>query len=284
MTQLSILISTAFLRSSCKNLVRCFTAISTVAVLLVVPVSAQRGGGARGAGIAARPGIGAGQVTTGHSPGGMAARPNSSARGFSHQPSMRPGQRPGHSHGSNSMLQSRRFRNKNGSQNCWGWQCWGWAWASPWWGWGPSWDGYDSSSDYYDHNRDRDYDSEYSADRQNYEDARMAPPWAAYGYPSPYAPQPSAAPRAAASESQSGTPILPPTLLVFRDRHVVEIQNYAIVGQTLWNFAPQHIEKISLTEIDVPATVKANNDRGRSFRVPSTGRSASDTQPVQNNT
>jgi len=71
---------------------------------------------------------------------------------------------------------------------------------------------------------------------------------------------------------------------VFRDRHVVEIQNYAIVGQTLWNFAPQHIEKISLIEIDVPATVKANNDRGRSFRVPSSGRSANDTQPVQNNT
>ena len=63
-------------------------------------------------------------------------------------------------------------------------------------------------------------------------------------------------------------PIMPATVLVFRDQHQKEIQNYAIVGQTLWNFAPQHTEKIPLSELDLAATTKANDDRGVTFRVP----------------
>ena len=61
---------------------------------------------------------------------------------------------------------------------------------------------------------------------------------------------------------------MPATVLVFRDQHTKEIQNYAIVGQTLWNFAPQHTEKIPLSELDLPATAKANDDRGITFKVP----------------
>ena len=57
-------------------------------------------------------------------------------------------------------------------------------------------------------------------------------------------------------------------MLVFRDQHREEIQNYAIVGQTLWNFAPKHTEKIPLSDLDLPATAKANEDRGVTFRVP----------------
>ena len=60
----------------------------------------------------------------------------------------------------------------------------------------------------------------------------------------------------------------PTTVLIFRDQHKKEVQNYAIVGQTLWSFAPQHTEKIPLAELDIPATQKANEDRGVDFRLP----------------
>ncbi|MGA8152873.1 MAG: hypothetical protein WB952_18125 [Terriglobales bacterium] len=58
------------------------------------------------------------------------------------------------------------------------------------------------------------------------------------------------------------------TQLVFRDKHTEEIQNYAIVGQTLWVFTEQRAKKIMLAELDLPATKKANDDRGVDFRIP----------------
>jgi hypothetical protein len=57
-------------------------------------------------------------------------------------------------------------------------------------------------------------------------------------------------------------------VLIFHDQHQQEVENYAIVGQTVWVFAPQHTQKIPLTELDLPATTKANDDRGVDFRVP----------------
>ena len=61
-----------------------------------------------------------------------------------------------------------------------------------------------------------------------------------------------------------------PTVLVFRDQRKQEVQNYAIVGQTLWIFSPQRTERIPLAEIDLAASAKANEDRGVEFRVPGT--------------
>lgn len=59
-----------------------------------------------------------------------------------------------------------------------------------------------------------------------------------------------------------------PTLLVFRDQHKREIQNYAIVDHTLWNLTPQRAEKIPLSELDLDATAKANEERGIEFQLP----------------
>ncbi len=59
----------------------------------------------------------------------------------------------------------------------------------------------------------------------------------------------------------------PATVLVFRDQHKQEVQNYAIVGQTVWIFG-QRTEKIPLSDLDLPATSKANDERGVDFRVP----------------
>jgi hypothetical protein len=58
------------------------------------------------------------------------------------------------------------------------------------------------------------------------------------------------------------------TELVFRDKHTEEVQNYAIVGQTLWILSAQRARKIPLTELDIPATKKANDDRGVDFQLP----------------
>ena len=59
-----------------------------------------------------------------------------------------------------------------------------------------------------------------------------------------------------------------PTLLVFRDKHTQEVENYAIVGGTLWIFSEQRATKLPLSWLDIEATTKANDDRGVNFQVP----------------
>jgi hypothetical protein len=60
-----------------------------------------------------------------------------------------------------------------------------------------------------------------------------------------------------------------PTELVFRDGHNEEVDNYAIVGSTLWVFNEQQARKIQIAELDIPATRKANDDKGVDFMLPS---------------
>ncbi len=59
----------------------------------------------------------------------------------------------------------------------------------------------------------------------------------------------------------------PRTLLIFKDGRQLEVSNYAIMGSTLYLFAGSQ-RKISLGDIDLDATRKANDDRGVDFRVP----------------
>jgi hypothetical protein len=60
-----------------------------------------------------------------------------------------------------------------------------------------------------------------------------------------------------------------PTVLVFKDGHQLEIDNYAIVSQTLFDLTPGHPRKIALADLDLPATQKQNDDRGITFELPS---------------
>jgi len=76
-------------------------------------------------------------------------------------------------------------------------------------------------------------------------------------------PKPAAAPPAPAAEATPNEP----TVLVFRDGHKQEVSNYAIMGQTVWVF-DKRTQKIALADLDLPATIKANDDRGMSFAVP----------------
>jgi hypothetical protein len=59
-----------------------------------------------------------------------------------------------------------------------------------------------------------------------------------------------------------------PTVLVFGDQHRQEVQNYAIVGPTLWILDAQRATKLPLSSLDIEATTKANEERGVQFRVP----------------
>jgi hypothetical protein len=44
--------------------------------------------------------------------------------------------------------------------------------------------------------------------------------------------------------------------------------NYAIVGSTLFNLSDGTTRKVALAELDLPATMKQNDDRGVDFQLP----------------
>jgi hypothetical protein len=61
----------------------------------------------------------------------------------------------------------------------------------------------------------------------------------------------------------------PPTVLVFKDGHQLEVANYAIVGDTLYDLTDGHRRRIALSDLDLDETTKRNDDRGVDFQVPS---------------
>jgi hypothetical protein len=135
-----------------------------------------------------------------------------------------------------------------------------WAYAGyydPYWWW-------DSGSSY-DEDYERDRALAEQMDWQNLEEQRLLHE----GDQDAYAPS-SAAPSRGDNSPNAKSENTPATVLVFRDQRRMEVQNYAIVGQTLWAFAPQHNQKIPLSDLDLQATIKANDERGTEFRVPQT--------------
>jgi hypothetical protein len=76
--------------------------------------------------------------------------------------------------------------------------------------------------------------------------------------PPSVSPQPEAAP----------APNQPHTVLVFKDGHQLEVENYAIVGSTLYDLTEGRRHKIPLSDLDLDATTKQNGDRGIDFQVP----------------
>ena len=71
------------------------------------------------------------------------------------------------------------------------------------------------------------------------------------------------------AREEEHAPPSPATVLVFRDQHRQEVTNYAIAGGTLWVLS-DHLaaKKIPLTDLDLAATTKANDERGVEFQVP----------------
>jgi hypothetical protein len=67
---------------------------------------------------------------------------------------------------------------------------------------------------------------------------------------------------------------LPPAILVFRDGHTEKVRSYSIIGTTLYTKSDYWTSgawtrKIQMAELDLPATVKQNRDRGLNFDLPS---------------
>jgi hypothetical protein len=60
----------------------------------------------------------------------------------------------------------------------------------------------------------------------------------------------------------------PETVLIFKDGHQIEVQNYAIVGDMLYDMTPGHSHKVLLADLNVDETIKQNDDRGIDFRLP----------------
>lgn len=77
----------------------------------------------------------------------------------------------------------------------------------------------------------------------------------------------AAAPAPPAEPAKQAPPM--PTTLVFRDGHRSQVENYAIVGNTLWVFHDQRRQKIPIADLDLHATEQVNQDQGVDFTVPS---------------
>jgi len=262
--------------------------IAAFALLLALPVWAQRGGHSGGGGHAGFSGghvggfggraggsVGGTHVSGGtrgfsgfHGAPGFSRGSSHFSGGFSHRPFLHNGFR-------GRGFRGGRFRTYGFRNNCYGYRCGSsWGWGYPWWG-----------SAYYDpwwwwNQDDAQFDQEYygqyqaanEMNQQSLEEQRMFREEEEAGDQDAYAPQrPSRAAADPAPRAEpEGLPIISPTVLVFRDQHREEVNNYAIVGSTLWNFAPARTQKIALAQLDLPATEKVNEDRGVTFRVPGT--------------
>lgn len=69
-------------------------------------------------------------------------------------------------------------------------------------------------------------------------------------------------------------PELPLAVLVYRDGHEEEVERYTIIGETLYTIANywtsgSWTRKIDLADLDIPATLKLNQERGSKFSLPS---------------
>jgi len=69
-------------------------------------------------------------------------------------------------------------------------------------------------------------------------------------------------------------PQLPPAIVVFRDGHMEELGKYMIQGVVLLTTADywstgSWTRKIPLAELDIPASLKLNRERGSKFNLPS---------------
>jgi hypothetical protein len=87
-----------------------------------------------------------------------------------------------------------------------------------------------------------------------------------------------AADRSTRDRRESETPVAAPappkedlspaTVFIFKDGHQLETRNFAIMGQTLYDFSGSVLKKVQLADLDKDATMKANDDRGLNVKLP----------------
>ena len=84
---------------------------------------------------------------------------------------------------------------------------------------------------------------------------------------------PSAHTRQLSPSNQNPSP-LPPAVLVFRDGHSEEVSSYSIIGPVIYTKSDywasgNWTRKIQIADLDLPATLKQNQERGVKFELPS---------------
>jgi hypothetical protein len=60
----------------------------------------------------------------------------------------------------------------------------------------------------------------------------------------------------------------PATVFIFKDGHQIETKNFAIMGDTLYDFSGSILKKVQLGDLDKDKTIKANDDRGITVKLP----------------
>lgn len=60
----------------------------------------------------------------------------------------------------------------------------------------------------------------------------------------------------------------PATVFIFKDGRQIETHNFAIMGQTLYDFSSTGLKKVELADLDKEKTLKANDDRGVIVKLP----------------
>jgi hypothetical protein len=252
--------------------VRRLSIAAFVLLLASIPVFAQHGGGHASAGshggMASHSSFGGHAMATVRSAPSASSRPALRAPNFRSPTSFGPATRgpafrqplsPGFNHFRGPIRGPRiqNFRNCFGCRRPFGLYA---GYYDPWWWW-------DSDSSY-DQDAAQQMEMANEMNQQSLEEQQMRQQNEADSYgPSAYSGRRSQP----QNYSISAEPAAPATVLVFRDQHRQEVQNYAIVGQTLWSFAPQRTQKIPLADLDIQATEKANDDRGVEFKVPADG-------------
>jgi hypothetical protein len=78
--------------------------------------------------------------------------------------------------------------------------------------------------------------------------------------------------RPAVDDPEEPVAAQPSTVLIFKDGHKSDVVNYAIVGDTLFDFGAGRPRKIALADLDLDGTRKANDERGVDFQIPASAK------------
>lgn len=77
-----------------------------------------------------------------------------------------------------------------------------------------------------------------------------------------------------ASQAQAESREIPPTVLVYRDGHTEELMSYSIIGGSIYTKSDYWsngawTRTIQIADLDIPSTLKQNQQRGVKFELPS---------------
>jgi len=137
---------------------------------------------------------------------------------------------------------------------------------SPWYGdwWGSSYDSYDSSPNDYAQRQMLQQIDDLSQEVQRLRQEQEYSQVVAAAVPAAPVPAPAPQPTAEAARTDSGLPIV----LVFFDKKIQEIKNYAVMNEMLVVFDGRRTTRILLRDVDLAATMKLNDERGVDFQIP----------------